>query len=233
MEGTAAEFTSDIPPYLAGRAIADMLNLYKNSFLPPAAGQLAAAQFQTAAQMEGEQIATWHAHLRSIFERAFPGEDIQGSRLLINKFVLKLADSNIRQWTHRANPPTYNASMTAASNKAASQSILAHEAGVRGQFSINAFGGRQGACHGCGSFDHHIAACPLARRDSYRDNNKPRGQGQPGGGRGGRGRGGGSREAGRGGGGFKQTYLQNRGGVQEVHLPERNFVETTTAGAGA
>jgi hypothetical protein len=42
--------------------------------------------------------------------------------LLINKFVLKLADSNIRQWTHRANPATYNAAMTAESNEAASQS---------------------------------------------------------------------------------------------------------------
>jgi hypothetical protein len=73
-----------------------MLNLYETCFLLPAAGQLDAAQFQTAAQMDGEQIATWHARLRSIFERAFPGKDIQGSRLLINKFTLKLANTNIR-----------------------------------------------------------------------------------------------------------------------------------------
>jgi hypothetical protein len=68
--------------------------------------------------------------------------------LLINKFVLKLADSNIRQWTHRVNPTTYNAAMTAASNEAASQSILAHEAGTggKGNIAINAFGGRCGAC---------------------------------------------------------------------------------------
>jgi hypothetical protein len=126
MESTAAKFTSDIPAFVAARPIQD--NLYETRFLPAAAGQLAAAQFQTAAQMDGEQIAVWHARLRTIFERAFPGENIQNSRLLINKFVLKLADSNIRQGTHRANPATYNAAMTAASNKAASQSILAHEA---------------------------------------------------------------------------------------------------------
>jgi hypothetical protein len=96
MESTAAEFTSDIPAHVAGRPVADMLNLYKSRFLPAAAGQLAAAQFQTSAQMAGEQIAVWHARLRTIFERAFPGENIQGSRLLINKFILKLADSNIR-----------------------------------------------------------------------------------------------------------------------------------------
>jgi hypothetical protein len=90
--------------------------------------------------MDGEQIAVWNAHLRKIFERAFPGENIQGSRLLINKFVLKLADSNIRQWTHGSNPATYNAAMTAASNEAASQSILAHEAGTggKGNVAINA-----------------------------------------------------------------------------------------------
>jgi hypothetical protein len=165
MEGTEAEFTSNILPFIAGRAIATMLNLYKSCFLPPVAGQLAAAQFQTAAQMDREQIATCHARLRSIFERAFPVEDIQGSRLLINKFTLKLADTNIRQWTHRANPATYNAAMTAASNEAASQSILAHEAA--GKLSINTFGGRQGACHGCGSHEHHIAACLLARPNRY------------------------------------------------------------------
>jgi hypothetical protein len=76
MEGTAAEFTNDIPPYVAGRATLDMLGLYESCFLPAAAGQLAAAQFQTAAQMDGKQIAVWHARLRSIFERAFLGEDI-------------------------------------------------------------------------------------------------------------------------------------------------------------
>jgi hypothetical protein len=69
MEGTSAEFTSDIPPYVAGRAIVDMLTLYKGRFLPAAAGQLAAAQFQTAAQMDGEQIAVWHACLRTRFSR--------------------------------------------------------------------------------------------------------------------------------------------------------------------
>jgi hypothetical protein len=195
-KGTAAEFTSDIPPYIAGRAIVDMLTLYEGRFLPAAAGQLTAAQFQTAAQMDGEQIAVWQARLRSIFKRAFPGEDIQGSRLLINKFVLKLADSNIRQWTHRASPATYNAAMTAASNEAASQSILAHEAGTggKGNVAINAFGGLRGACHGCSSYDHHIKDCPLARPDRYRDDNKPRGRDQPRGGRGGHGCGGGLRE---------------------------------------
>jgi hypothetical protein len=136
MESTAAEFTSDIPAFVAGRPVQDMLNLYETRFLPAAGGQLAAAQFQTVAQMDGEQIAVWHARLRTIFERAFPGENIQNSRLLINKFVLKLDDSNIRPWTHRANPASYNAAMTAALNEAASQSILAHEAGTGGKGNV-------------------------------------------------------------------------------------------------
>jgi hypothetical protein len=67
--------------------------------------------------------------------------------------------------------------MTATSNKAASQSILAHEAGTegKGNIAINAFGGRRGACHGWGSYDHHIKDCPLACPDGYREDNKPRG----------------------------------------------------------
>jgi hypothetical protein len=144
MESTAAEFTSDIPSFVQGRDINIMLDLYETRFLPAAAGQLAAAQFQTAAQMDGEMIAVWHARLRTIYERAFPGENIQNSRLLINKFVLKLSDTDIRQWTHRANPETYNAAMTAASNEAASKSILAHEAGTsaKNNIAINQFGGR-------------------------------------------------------------------------------------------
>jgi hypothetical protein len=49
MESTTAELTSDIPAHVAGRPVADMLNLYESRFLPAPAGQLAAAQFQTAA----------------------------------------------------------------------------------------------------------------------------------------------------------------------------------------
>jgi hypothetical protein len=171
MESTAAEFTSDIPAHVSGRPVADLLNLYQSCFLPAAAGQLAAAQFQTAAQMDGEQIAVWHARFKTIFERAFPGENIQNSRLLTNKFVLKLADSNIRQWTHRANPASYNAAMTAALNEAASQSILAHKAGTgsKGNVAINAFDSRCGACHRCGSYNQHIAECPKHRPDCYPD----------------------------------------------------------------
>jgi hypothetical protein len=234
MEVTAAKFMSNIPAYVAGRAIADMLALYESRFLPAAAGQLGAAQFQTAAQMDSEQIAVWHARLRNIFERAFPGENIQGSRLLINKFVLKLADFNIRQWTHRANPATYNAAMTAASNEAASQSILAHEArtGGKSNIAINAFGGRRGACHGCSSYEHHIRECPLARPDLYRDENKLRGRGQPRGGRGGCRHGGGSRDTGGGGGGFKQTYLQTREGGTRGAPSRRRFGNNNNRNGG-
>jgi hypothetical protein len=32
MESTAAEFTSDIPAHVAGRPVADMLNLYESGF---------------------------------------------------------------------------------------------------------------------------------------------------------------------------------------------------------
>jgi hypothetical protein len=128
--------------------------------------------------MDREQIAVWHARMRTIFERAFPDEDIQNSRLLINKFVLKLSDSDIRQWTHRANPDTYKAAMTDASNEAAVKYILAQEAGASGKnnVAINPFGGRGGSCFGCGSYDHQIATCPLTRPDQHRDNNKPGGR---------------------------------------------------------
>jgi hypothetical protein len=51
-------------------------------------------------------------------------------------------------------------------------------------------GGRRGACHACGSYNHHITECTKHRPDRYRDN-KPRGRGQPRGDRGGRGREGG------------------------------------------
>jgi hypothetical protein len=88
---------------------------------------------------------------------------------------------------------------------AASQSILAYKAGTggKGNAAINAFGGRRGTCFGCGSYDHQVAACPLARPDQHRDNSKPWGRGRPLGGRGGHGRGGGV--------GMKRTYLQTRG----------------------
>jgi hypothetical protein len=120
------------------------------------------------------------------------------NKTYINANKIIEIQKNIRQWTHRANPATYNAAMTAASNEAANQSILAHEAG-------------KGTCFGCGSYDHQVAACPLTRPDQHCNNSKPRGRGRPRGGRGGCGRGGGSRDTGLGGVGFKQTYLQTRG----------------------
>jgi hypothetical protein len=125
--------------------------------------------------------------------------------------------------------------MTAASNEAASQSIRAHEAGTggKGNVAINAFGGRRGTCYGCGSYNHQVAACPLARPDHYRDANKPRGRGQPRGGRGSRGCGGGSRDTGRGGGiGFKRTNLHTRGGGTRGAPPRRGFGNNSNRNGG-
>jgi hypothetical protein len=96
------------------------------------------------------------------------------------------------------------------SNEAASQSILAHEAGSGGKgnvASIIHLEDEGALVLDCGSYDHQIATCPLARPDQHRDSNKPRGRGRPRGGRGGCGRGGGQG----GGVGFKRTYLQTRG----------------------
>ena len=168
MEGTAAEFVSDIPAIAAAgvnRDLNAMLNLFEARFLPAAAGQLAAAQFQTAEQLPGEQIATWHSRLRTIFERAYPGQDVQGSRQLITKFTLKLSDQDIRTWTHRANPQTFDAAMTAASNEAASKTILAHEAGDRksiGSIAAMRPNNPTGAgCFGCNG-NHLVRDCPIA-----------------------------------------------------------------------
>jgi hypothetical protein len=115
--------------------------------------------------------------------------------------------------------------MMAASNEAASQSILAHEIGTGGKGNVakNAFGSRRGACHRCGSYNHHIADCPKHRPDRYHNKNKPRGRGQPRGDRGRRGRGGGSRYTGQDGGGFNRTYPQTRGGVTRGAAPRREF----------
>jgi hypothetical protein len=72
-----AEFTSDIPGFVAGRDIQVLLNLYEARFLPAAAGQLAAAQFQRAAQMDGEQIAVWHSRSSSepFLEKIYKTQD--------------------------------------------------------------------------------------------------------------------------------------------------------------
>ena len=185
MEGTAAEFVSDIPAIVAGRNLDGMLNAFEARFLPAAAGQLAAAQFQTAEQLPGEQIATWHSRLRTIFERAYPGQDVQGSQQLITKFTLKLSDPDIRTWTHRANPATFDAAMIAASNEAASKTILAHEAGDRKSIgsiaSIRPNNPTGAGCFGCNG-NHLVRDCPIA---ANRDRPRSFFRGQSRGGRGG------------------------------------------------
>jgi hypothetical protein len=51
--------TSDIPSFVQGRNINIMLGLYETRLLTAAAGQLAAAQFQTAAQMDTQGCAPY------------------------------------------------------------------------------------------------------------------------------------------------------------------------------
>jgi hypothetical protein len=67
MESTAAEFTSDIPGFVQGRNINDMRNLYETRFLPAAAGQLAAAQFQTTThqQVRAKAVRLRHSSMDS------------------------------------------------------------------------------------------------------------------------------------------------------------------------
>jgi hypothetical protein len=64
---------SDIPAFVAGRPVKDMLKLYETRFLPAAAGQLAAAQFQTAAQMDGEQKRSLACAFENNIRTSFSG----------------------------------------------------------------------------------------------------------------------------------------------------------------
>lgn len=189
LEGLAAKTAADVmfeePPLAAGAAQADIdaraareaartidmvLDECEEKFLPPSESELAVAAFEDTAQASDESVMQWHARLRELHGRAYPGQDVN-NRVLINRFALGLRDLQVREWTWKQRPATYAAALQHANNETASKAILGLAAGKpkgsQGIHAISAPKGRTGKgksagagnCFFCERPGHFKAEC--------------------------------------------------------------------------
>ena len=129
MVGEAAEKVHDIP---SGAIIApgdadaqpyvQLLDLYEGRFAPQAATDLTRAEVRSNAQKENESILAWHARMRRIFTRAYPGmtpAQIEANQDLRDCFILGLANPVVRKDTLKVRPVQYNLCLEEAQNSLA------------------------------------------------------------------------------------------------------------------
>ncbi len=131
MGGQAARAVADIPT--AGRNYDAVVADYEARFITPAASELARSEFNAARQEPGESILEWHARIRSLFLRAYPGQAADGVGAagipLRERFIKGLESDVIKEyvWDHR--PADYAACLASAQNKMATLTMMADATG--------------------------------------------------------------------------------------------------------
>ena len=132
MGDAAAEATADIPANVG--TYEEMRDRYETRFISPAASDAARAEFRTATQGAEETLIEWHSRLRSLFQRAFPGINLDigaPGQIVRDQFTSGLAHHDVREyvWDHR--PATYAAVLEAAQRKHATLKLQGTTAGKR------------------------------------------------------------------------------------------------------
>jgi hypothetical protein len=63
--------------------------------MPPAAGVYSRAEYNIAKQISSEDVGGWHARLRDLYNRAYPGKEVDHNLPLIEKFVTQLINKEV------------------------------------------------------------------------------------------------------------------------------------------
>ena len=177
LEGSARRIVSDIPTDQPGLTCAQLLQAYDRRFLPEAQTRFAVITFENAKQEETETELEWHTRLRELFVRAYPGDNMETSAILINHFIRHLKNPRILDHCYMVNPATYNAALTEATNKAAANAMINYMGGGKmtgtgGAFNLNAINRTLEGCWTCGSDDHFQRTCPKRKQLSGRQSSR-------------------------------------------------------------
>jgi hypothetical protein len=197
MAEKAARHTADVVPvYVADLAAnppvqittwQDLIARYQEKFMPPAAGVYSRTEYNIAKQISSEDVGGWHARLRDLYNRAYPGEEVDHNLPLIEKFVTQLINKEVGKFVFKRDPATFAAAQTKTATdvtfKTASRANIhafANPSATMADNGVNYSGrgtggtrekggssrperreGEAGMCWICDSSYHQKSACPV------------------------------------------------------------------------
>jgi hypothetical protein len=94
-----------VPPVLV-TTWEDFIARYQEKFMPAAAGVYSQAKYQIAKQLSSEDVGGWHAQLRDLYNRAYPGQEVNTNHLLIEKFIMQLINKEVGKFVYKRAPTT-------------------------------------------------------------------------------------------------------------------------------
>jgi hypothetical protein len=93
---------------------------YQLKFIPAAAGVYSRAEYNIVKQILSEDVRGWHACLRNLYNRAYPGEEVYNNLPLIEKFVTQLINKEVGKFVFERDPATFAEALALARTKTAS-----------------------------------------------------------------------------------------------------------------
>jgi hypothetical protein len=129
MAEKAARHTADvIPVYVADPAAKppvqittwqDLIARYQEKFMLAAAGVYSRAEYNIAKQISSEDVGGWHARLRNLYNRTYPGKQVDNNLPLIEKFVTQLINKEVSKFLFERDPATFAGALALAMTKTA------------------------------------------------------------------------------------------------------------------
>jgi hypothetical protein len=134
MAEKAARHTADVVPvYVADPAAnppvqvttwQDLIARYQEKFMPATAGMYSCAEYNIAKQISSEDVGGWHARLRYLYNRAYPGKEVDNNLPLIEKFVTQLINKEVGKFVFERDPATFAGALALAQTKTATDVTL-------------------------------------------------------------------------------------------------------------
>jgi hypothetical protein len=77
------------------------------------------AKYNIAKQILSEDVGGWHTRLRDLYNRAYPGEEVDNNLPLIEKFVTQLINKEVGEFVFERDPATFAGALALAQTKTA------------------------------------------------------------------------------------------------------------------
>jgi hypothetical protein len=95
----------------------DLIARYQEKFMPAAAGVYSRAEYNITKQISSEDVRGWHARLRNLYNRAYPGKEVDHNLPLIEKFVTQLINKEVGKFVFERDPATFARALALAQTK--------------------------------------------------------------------------------------------------------------------